>query len=64
MEDDDIEILDIFDNNKKQEPVTPVVTRVSRLERQEEPIMQKKSTGKSVKKKRKVKAGAFQKLFC
>ena len=60
MEDDDIEILDIFDKGKKEEPKKEEVplTRVSKLEEKEEPVMKKKKT------KRKVKANAFQKLFC
>ena len=63
MKDDDIEILDIFDNNKKVDE--PAITRVSRLEKQEEPakVQAEKLSKKSVKK-RKVKASAFQKLFC
>ena len=69
MEDDDIEILDIFDNNKKKEEETPVVTRVSRLEKKEEPVIEKKTVTekpevKKTKKKRKLKAGNVQKLFC
>ncbi len=64
MEDDDIEILDIFDKKKEVKnediPSTPV-TRVSRLEREEEPVMKKPTEKKT---KRKVKAGAVQTLFC
>lgn len=69
MEDDEIEILDIFDKDKKEKkediPSTPV-TRVSRLEREEEPVVVKKTIPNSTPKKtkKKVKAGAFQKLFC
>ena len=43
MEDDDIEILDIF--NEKKETVTPV-TRVEKFEKVEEPVIEKKPTKK------------------
>ncbi len=64
--DDDIEILDIFDKNKKEE--VPV-TRLSRLEKNEKLIEETKvekkkpSNGKKVKKE-KQKATTFQKVFC
>ena len=62
MKDDDIEILDIFNKDKKEENITPIPTRVARLEemeaKKEEPIVKKK------KVKKKAKATSFQKIFC
>ena len=74
--DDDIEILDIFDKNKKEE--IPM-TRVSRLEerekleaKKEEPKKEEKKeekpkkekVKKEKKEKKKTKATLFQKIFC
>ncbi len=74
MRDDDIELLDIFNKDKKPEVPETRMSRLERLERleksQDEPVIKKKGyieskVSKEEKKpKKKVKATKFQIIFC
>ena len=59
--DDDIEILDIFDNNKKKPAET---SSVSKIEKEEKKEVEKMEPVKKKRSKRRVKKNALQLVFC
>ena len=58
---DDIEILDIFDNNKKK---NNEVSRVSNLEKENKKEVEKMEPVKKQRSKRRMKKNAWQLIFC